>query len=87
MNIYSILSLLDELKKKKKKEEELVEPVLDKAQLSIVKSVIREIKEFNDLSNSARMDIAEKLVAKEYTHNEIIMNKNVNTAHVYVLIR
>lgn len=53
-------------KDKQIKEEELVEPILDKEQINIIKSVIREIHEFYDLSNSARFDIAERLVAKTF---------------------
>ena len=72
-------------KKSQKEEEQLIEPILDKDKLNVIKSVIREVKEFYYLSNSARLDIAEKLVAKEYK-KEIIMTKDINTAHIFIII-
>ena len=73
--------------RRSRNKEPLVLPKLSKEQINIIKSVLHEIEEFGELSNFARMDIAESIKARKLKKNCIIINKkDVSTANIYIII-
>jgi hypothetical protein len=66
---------------------ELEEPKLDKEKINIIKSVIRGVFEFSELSNFARTDIAYYIKARKVKKDELIINLNdIESANAYVLL-
>lgn len=56
-------------------EEELVQPHMGKEQLNIIKSVIKSVDGFGELSNFARYDIAQCLQAKQLNKHDLVISK------------
>ena len=73
--------------KRLRNKEPLVKPELTKEQINIIKSVLHEIEEFGELSNFARMDIAQFIKARKIKKYSMIINKkDISTANIYIII-
>lgn len=79
------------------KHQELIKPelgisdlmnfLIDKEQINIIRSIIRGVEEFSQLSNFARMDIAQLLKAREVRKGEILLDKRHESyVNFYILI-
>lgn len=78
---------MDKKKSKEKAIAELVKPVLEKEQLSIIRSVLKHVKEFNLLSNFARMDIAQNCKAVELPKKTVVIDMNqAESTDIFVLV-
>lgn len=66
---------------------ELVKPTLEREQLCVIRSVLKQVKQFEGLSNFARMDIAQAIVAKQGEKGNVLIDRTKDEGvHIYVLV-
>jgi CRP-like cAMP-binding protein len=66
---------------------ELVKPTLEKEQLCVIRSMLKQVKQFEGLSNFARMDIAQSVTAKEAKKGKILIDRTSDEGvHIYILV-